>query len=215
MRHLNRPLEGNWPYLWIDATYVKTRQAGCIVSVAVIIAVGVNADGRREVLGMDISAPEAEVFWTAFLRSLTRRGLRAVQLVISDNHRGIKAAVEKVLSCTWQRCCLHFMCNAMAHAGKRGKHVVAAFIATTLAQVQCDPWNAGVSQSGRRRPGFAAGDAEARSVPVGEERRLFCVAFLCGLDARQTIGGDLFNTAPAVRISGRAQARPSADDGTG
>ena len=131
---LNRPLEGDWPYLWIDATYVKTRQAGRIVSVAVIIAVGVNADGRREVLGMDIGASEAEAFWTAFLRQLAHRGLRGVKLVISDNHSGIKAAVSKVLSCTWQRCRVHFMRNALAHAGRKGKRVVAAFIATAFAQ---------------------------------------------------------------------------------
>lgn len=131
---LNRPIEGDWPYLWIDATYVKTRQAGRIVSVAVIIAVGVNADGRREVLGMDIGTSEAEVFWKAFLRQLTHRGLRGVKLVISDHHSGIKAAVSKILSCTWQRCRVHFMRNALAYAGKRGKRVVAAFIATAFAQ---------------------------------------------------------------------------------
>jgi transposase-like protein len=131
---IHRPLEGDWPYLWIDATYVKVRQEGRIVSVAVIIAVGVNSDGRREVLGMDIGASEAEPFWTAFLRSLTHRGLRGVRLVISDNHSGIKAAVSKVLTATWQRCRVHFMRNALAHAGKRGKRVVAAFIATAFAQ---------------------------------------------------------------------------------
>ena len=101
---LNRPLEGDWPYMWIDATYVKTRQNGSIVSVAVIIAVGVNTDGRREVLGMKIGASEAEPFWTEFLRSLTRRGLRGVKLLISDAHEGLKAAVTKVLRATWQRC---------------------------------------------------------------------------------------------------------------
>src|SRR5436853_4471217 len=79
---LDRPIEGDWPYLWIDATYVKVRQAGRIVSVAVIIAVGVNSDGRREVLGMDIGPSEAETFWTAFLRKLARRGLRGVKLVV-------------------------------------------------------------------------------------------------------------------------------------
>src|SRR6201985_819248 len=83
---LNRPIEGDWPYLWIDATYVKVRQNGRIVSVAVIIAVGVNSDGRREDLGMDIRASEAETFWAAFLRKLARRGLRGVKLVISDAH---------------------------------------------------------------------------------------------------------------------------------
>lgn len=131
---LSRPIEGEWPYLWIDATYVKTRQEGRVVSVAVIIAVGVNTDGRREVLGMDIGASEAEPFWKAFLRSLAHRGLRGVKLVISDNHGGIKAAVSKVLSCAWQRCRVHFMRNALAYAGKRGKRVVAAFIATAFAQ---------------------------------------------------------------------------------
>ncbi|TAD92150.1 MAG: IS256 family transposase [Alphaproteobacteria bacterium] len=131
---LDRPIEGDWPYLWIDATYVKVRQNGRIVSVAVTIAVGVNADGRREVLGMDISPSEAETFWTAFLRKLARRGLRGVKLVVSDAHEGIKAAVSKVLMATWQRCRVHFMRNALAHAGKSGRRVVSAFIATAFAQ---------------------------------------------------------------------------------
>jgi putative transposase len=131
---LDRPLEGDWPYMWIDATYVKTRQNGSIVSVAVIIAVGVNTHGRREVLGMKIGASEAEPFWTEFLRSLTRRGLRGVKLVISDAHEGIKAAVSKVFCATWQRCRVHFMRNALAHAGKSGRRVVSAFIATAFAQ---------------------------------------------------------------------------------
>ena len=131
---LNRPLEGDWPYLWLDATYVKTRQNGRIVSVAVIVAVAVNSDGRREVLGMAIGASEAETFWTDFLRSLARRGLRGVKLVISDAHAGLKAAVTKVLHASWQRCRVHFMRNALAHAGKQGRRVVAAFIATAFAQ---------------------------------------------------------------------------------
>ena len=131
---LERPIEGDWPYLWIDAAYVKVRQNGRIVSVAVIIAVGVNADGRREALGMDIGPSEAETFWTAFLRKLARRGLRGVKLVISDAHEGIKAAVSKVLNATWQRCRVHFMRNALAYAGKSGRRVVSAFIATAFAQ---------------------------------------------------------------------------------
>jgi transposase-like protein len=131
---LDRPIEGDWPYLWIDATYVKQRQAGRIVSVAVIVAVGANADGRREVLGMTVGPSEAETFWTAFLRSLARRGLRGVKLVISDAHEGIKAAVSKVLSCTWQRCRVHFMRNVLAHAGKSGRRVVSAFVGTAFAQ---------------------------------------------------------------------------------
>ncbi len=131
---LARPIEGDWPYLWIDATYVKVRQNGRIVSIAVIVAIGVNSDGRREVLGMDVGPSEAETFWTAFLRKLTRRGLRGVKLVISDAHEGIKATFAKVLNATWQRCRVHFMCNALAHAGKSGRRVVSAFIATAFAQ---------------------------------------------------------------------------------
>ena len=131
---LDRPLEGDWPYLWIDATYLKVRQNGRIVSVAVIVAVGVNTDGRREVLGMDIGPSEAEPFWTAFLRKLARRGLRGVKLVISDAHEGLKAAISKILSATWQRCRVHFMRNALAHAGKSGRRVVSAFVATAFAQ---------------------------------------------------------------------------------
>src|ERR1700710_2007147 len=131
---LDRPIEGEWPYLWIDATYVKVRQDGRIVSVAVIVAVGVNTDGRREVLGMDVGPSEAETFWTDFLRKLARRGLRGVKLVISDAHEGIKASVAKVMNATWQRCRVHFMRNVLAHAGRSGRRVVSAFIATAFAQ---------------------------------------------------------------------------------
>src|SRR4030088_762984 len=95
---LNRPIEGDWPYLWIDATYVKVRSSGRIVSVAVIIAVAVNTERGREVLGMAVGPSEAEPFWTDFLRSLSRRGLRGVKLVISDAHVGLKAAIAKVFN---------------------------------------------------------------------------------------------------------------------
>ena len=101
---LERPIEDDWPYIWIDATYLKVRRGGRIVSVAVIIAVGVNTDGRREVLGLEVGPSEAEPIWTEFLRKLTRRGLRGVKLVVSDAHEGIKTAVSKVLNATWQRC---------------------------------------------------------------------------------------------------------------
>jgi putative transposase len=131
---LTRPLEGDWPYVWLDATYVKVRQTGRIVSVAVTIAIGVNNDGRREVLGMDIGPSEAETFWTEFLRKLTRRGLRGVKLVISDAHDGLKTAITKVVSATWQRCRVHFMRNLLAHAGRNGRRVAAAFIGTAFAQ---------------------------------------------------------------------------------
>jgi putative transposase len=135
---LNRPIEGDWPYLWIDATYMKVREAGRIVSVAVIIAVGVNTDGVREVLGMAVGPSEAEPFWSAFLRSLTRRGLRGVKLVIADAHEGLKAAAAKVLKATWQRCKVHFLRNALAHAGKGQRQMVLAMINTVFAQESLD-----------------------------------------------------------------------------
>ena len=156
---LDRPIEGDWPYLWIDATYVKVRQAGRIVSVAVIVAVGANADGRREVLGMDIGPSEAETFWTAFLRKLARRGLPGVKLVVSDAHEGIKAAVSKVLSTAWQRCRVHFMRNALAHAGRSGRRVVSAFIATAFAQDDAEQakaqWRRVADQLGPKLPKLA------------------------------------------------------------
>ena len=131
---LSRPLEGDWPYLWIDATYVKVRQAGRIVSVAVIIAVAVNTDGVREIVGVAVGPSEAEPFWTKFLRDLTRRGLRGVKLVISDAHLGLKAAIAKVFNATWQRCRVHFMRNALAYANKGQRQMVVALINTAFAQ---------------------------------------------------------------------------------
>ncbi len=131
---LNRPIEGDWPYIWLDATYVKVRRDHHIVSVAVIVAVGVNTDGRREVLGMAIGHSEAEPFWLEFLRGLTRRGLRGVKLVVSDAHEGLKAGIAKVLCATWQRCRVHFMRNAMAHAGKTQRRIVSAWVGTAFAQ---------------------------------------------------------------------------------
>jgi hypothetical protein len=113
---------------------VKVRRNHRIVSVAVIIAVGVNTDGRREVLGMDIGPSEAETFWTEFLRKLRRRGLRGVKLVVSDAHEGIEAAVAKLMNATWQRCRVHTMRNALAHAGKSSRRAVSAFMATAFAQ---------------------------------------------------------------------------------
>jgi len=131
---LNRPIEGDWPYVWIDATYVKVRASGRIVSVAVIIAVGVNTDGAREILGMAVGPSEAEPFWTDFLRSLSRRGLRGVKLVISDSHIGLKAAITKVFKSSWQRCRVHFVRNALAYAGKGQRQMVLALINTAFAQ---------------------------------------------------------------------------------
>jgi putative transposase len=129
---LNRPLEGEWPYLWIDATYLKVRRGGRIVSVAAIVAVAVNTDGRREVLGIDVMPSEAESFWSEFLRSLADRGLRGVKLIIADEHKGLKAAADKVLGATIQRCRVHFMRNALACVGKKDKPIVTAALRTAF-----------------------------------------------------------------------------------
>src|SRR4051794_18691122 len=131
---LSRPIEGAWPYLWIDATYLKSRQAGRIVSVAVIIAVGVNTDGRREVLGVATGASEAEPFWTAFLRSLADRGLRGVKLVIADDHKGLRAAATKVFHASHQRCRVHWMRNALARVQPKQRPAVVALLKTIFAQ---------------------------------------------------------------------------------
>jgi putative transposase len=131
---LSRPIEGAWPYLWIDATYLKSRQAGRIVSVAVIIAVGVNTDGRREVLGIATGPSEAEPFWTAFLRSLADRGLRGVKLVIADDHKGLRAAATKVFHASHQRCRIHWLRNALARVQPTQRPAVVALLKTIFAR---------------------------------------------------------------------------------
>jgi putative transposase len=157
---LDRPLEGDWPYLWIDATYVKVRQGGRIVSIATIIAVAVNAEGRREVLGMATGPSEAETFWTQFLRSLMRRGLRGVKLVISDAHEGLKAAAARVLKASWQRCRVHFLRNALAYANKGQRQMVFALINTIFAQETADAahaqWRVVTDQLQAKFPKLAA-----------------------------------------------------------
>ena len=111
---LKRPLTGEWPYLWLDATYLKVREGGRIISVAAIIAMAVNTEGRREIVGLHIGPSEAEVFWSDFLKDLVRRGLTGVKLVISDAHEGLKGAITRVMGATWQRCRVHFMRNALS-----------------------------------------------------------------------------------------------------
>jgi putative transposase len=196
---LDRPIEGDWRYLWIDATYVKVRQNGRIVSVAVIIAVGVNSDGRREVLGMDIGPSEAETFWTAFLRKLARRGLRGVKLVVSDAHEGIKAAVSKVLQATWQRCRVHFMRNALAHAGKSGRRVVSAFIATAFAQDDAEAasqqWRKVADQLRPKLPKLAA---------LMDEAEHDVLAYMTFPSAHRT---KLHSTNPIERLNGEIKRR--------
>jgi putative transposase len=131
---LNREIRGQWPYLWLDATYVKSRERGAVDSQAVVVAVAVNAEGRRETLGMAVGPGETEAFWTDFLRGLMRRGLSGVRLVVSDAHEGLKQAIAKVVGATWQRCRVHFMRNALAHVPRRQHQMVAAVIRTAFVQ---------------------------------------------------------------------------------
>jgi len=131
---LDRPLAGEWPYLWLDATYLKQREGGRIVSVAAIIAVAVDTEGKREIVGLHIGPSEAETFWSAFLKSLARRGLSGVKLVISDAHEGLKAAVRRVFRATWQRCRVHWMRNALAYVPKSQQNMAAAALRQAFIQ---------------------------------------------------------------------------------
>ncbi|HOE71236.1 MAG TPA: IS256 family transposase [Brevefilum sp.] len=131
----NRPLTGRYPYVWLDATYLKVRQNHRIVSLALVIAIGVNEVGEREVLGFSLGASETEAFWLEFLRSLIGRGLEGVQLVISDAHEGLKAAIAQVLSgASWQRCRVHFTRNLLSHIPRGDQAMVAAALRTIFAQ---------------------------------------------------------------------------------
>jgi len=140
---LDRPITGEWPYLWLDATYLKQREGGRIVSVAAIIAVAVNSEGKREIIGLHIGPSEAETFWATFLKSLVRRGLRGVKLVISDAHEGLKAAIRRVLGSSWQRCRVHWMRNALSYVPKGQQSMVAA----ALRQAFIQPDRAAASQT--------------------------------------------------------------------
>lgn len=140
---LDRPLDGDWPYLWLDATYLKQREGGRIVSVAAIIAVAANTEGKREIVGLHIGPSEAETFWATFLRSLVKRGLRGTKLVISDAHEGLKGAIRRVMGASWQRCRVHWMRNALAYVPKGQQSMAAA----ALRQAFIQPDRANASQT--------------------------------------------------------------------
>ena len=134
-----RPLENSYAYLWLDATYIKVRATGRVVSKAVVIAVAVREDGEREIVGVDIGAAETEAFWKAFLRSLCRRGLEKVRLVISDAHEGLKKAICAVFAdAAWQRCRVHFTRNALGQVPKQYQQLVAASIRQIFLQPDYD-----------------------------------------------------------------------------
>jgi putative transposase len=157
---LERPIEGEWPYLWLDATYLKVREGGRIVSVAAIIAVAVSTDGRREIVGLGIGPSEAEPFWSSFIKGLVRRGLKGVKLVISDAHEGLRLAITRVLSATWQRCRVHWMRNALAHVPKGQHTMVAAAIRQAFLQPDAEAahqtWRHVADQLRTRWPKLAA-----------------------------------------------------------
>jgi putative transposase len=136
-----RPLEGSYPYVFLDAKVEKVRDGGRVVNKALVIAHGVHETGRREILGLDVGEAETEAFWTEFLRALVKRGLVGVQLAISDAHAGLKAAIAKVLGCAWQRCTVHFLRDCLGHARKDQHGLLAALIrpvfnADSLAQAR-------------------------------------------------------------------------------
>ncbi len=123
-----RPLNGRYPYVFLDAKVEKVRDGGRVVNKALVIAHGVHETGRREILSIDVGEAETEAFWTEFLRGLIARGLVGVQLAISDAHAGLKAAIAKVLGCSWQRCTVHFLRDCLGHARKDQHGLLAALI---------------------------------------------------------------------------------------
>jgi putative transposase len=124
----NRPLEGRYRYLWLDAKVEKVRDGGRVVRKCLVIAHGVHESGRREVIGLDCGECETEAFWRGFLRSLVKRGLAGVQLVVSDAHEGLKNAIGQVLGCPWQRCTVHFLREALGCARREQQPMLAALI---------------------------------------------------------------------------------------
>lgn len=156
----NRPLDGPFRYLWLDALYPKVREGGRVVGLAVMVAMAVNAEGKREVLGLTVAEGEMESAWSSFLESLVQRGLSGVELVISDAHAGLKAAVRKVLNgVTWQRCRVHFMRNAAVRLPKAAQEQVLdrlkrAFQAPTKEEAQA-LISALARDTERKHPGFA------------------------------------------------------------
>jgi transposase-like protein len=142
----NRPLEGCYPYLWLDAKVEKVRDSGRVVRKALVLAYGVHESGYREVIALDVGEAETEAFWRSFLRSLVERGLAGVELVVSDAHAGLKKAIARVLGCPWQRCSVHFLREALGHVRKDQQGMVAALL----------------------RPLFSAESGEAARELVGE-----------------------------------------------
>jgi putative transposase len=186
-----RPLEGRYPYLWLDAKVERVRDGGRVRRKCLVIAHAVHESGRREVIGMDVGECETEPFWTSFRRELVRRGLTGVQLAVSDAHEGLKAAIAKVLGCPWQRCTVHFLRDCLGHARREQQPMLAALI----------------------RPIFSAEDREQARERLSEavaatEDRLPKVAAL--LEPRRTCSP----STPSRPTTGARSARPTRSSGS-
>jgi transposase-like protein len=217
-RFRSRPLAGPYPYLWLDATFVKVRQDGRVLTMAVVIAVGVTASGERQVLGVDVGPSEDGAFWLRFLRSLVARGLHGVQLVVSDAHEGLKAAIAAVLhGASWQRCRVHFIRNALALVPKASAQLVASTIRTVFAQPDAastrEQWRKVADTFRPRFPRLATllDDAEADvlaylAFPTAHWRQLWSTNPLERLNKevkrRTDVVGIFPNEAAALRLVG-------------
>jgi putative transposase len=162
-----RPLEGRYPYLWLDARVEKVKDGGRVVRKALVIAYGVHESGIREVIGLDVGHAETEAFWRSFLRSLVERGLTGVEVCVSDAHEGLKAAIARVLGCPWQRCTVHFLRDALGHCPKDRQGMLAAAIRPIFNAETGEQ-----AQGAAQRDGRAARGAAAQSGgPPGSGRR--------------------------------------------
>ena len=217
-RFRSRPLSEPYPYLWLDATFVKVREAGRVVSQAVVVAMGVTAGGVREILGVEVGPSEDGAFWLGFLRSLVARGLHGVCLVTSDAHEGLRQAIGAVLhGAGWQRCRVHFLRNALALVPKAAQALVAATIRTVFAQPTPEAarqqWRQVAEGFRARWPRLAAlmGAAEADvlaylAVPRAHWRQVWSTNPLERLNKelkrRTNVVGIFPNPAAAIRLIG-------------
>ena len=214
---LERSLEGDWPYVWLDATYLKQRQGGRIISVAVMIAVAANTEGRREIIGLNVGLSEAAPFWIDFLRSLTQRGLKGVMLVISDAHERLKKAIGQVVGATWQRCRVHTMRNLLVRVPKTQQSRVAATIREVFVQPTQDKarelWRTITASAHTRLPKLAQAMEEAEddvlaymSFPKAHRTKLHSTNTLERLNRevkrRADVVGIFPNEASIVRLIG-------------
>jgi transposase-like protein len=221
-RFRSRPLTGAYPYVWLDATYLKVRADGRVVSMAVVIAVGVHETGQREVLGLDVGPSEDGAFWLAFLRGLVARGLSGVRLVTSDAHEGLKAAIAAVFhGAGWQRCRVHLVRNALALVPKSAAALVAATIRTVFTQPDaastCEQWRRVADGFRERFPKLAQllDDAEAEvlaylTVPRAHWRQVWSTNPLERLNKevkrRSDVVGIFPNPAAVIRLVGMVLA---------